>query len=243
MACDTLSQHPDGTLLMVLHGEAGADVAHHVEGCAQCAADLRQLRQAEASLHAALYRATCPPSLQLGEFRSGLLPAQETTLLAAHVAVCPHCTQELRQLDAFLAQPDPAPAPSRLDPIVSHVRVLVARLVSGRDSLAQPGQAPAFAALRGDQDGPITYQAGDDRAILEIDEEPGQTGQHLMTGLLAGPTAASAMAHLWRGGVYIATTAVDSYGNFEFSNLDPGVYDLILAGPDVEIHVQSLSVR
>lgn len=242
MASDMITHFPDGALLMVLDGQADPAVVQHVDHCADCAADLQALQQTSTSLLAALYRAACPSSLQLGDYSLGLLPTQESALMETHLASCPHCSAELRQLDAFLAQPEPTPAPSRRESFTGPVRVLIARLASGLDSLGQPAATPAFAVLRGSADGPATYEAGDYRAVIEIDEDLDHPDQRALTGLLVGPTVAGATVNLWRNGKRVAATEVDAYGNFELLRLEPGDYELILAGSDVEIHIQSLPI-
>lgn len=238
-----ITHFPDGALLMVLDGQADPAVAQHVDQCADCTADLQALGRTSTSLLAALYRAACPPTLQLGDYSLGLLSAQESTLLETHLASCPHCSAELRQLDAFLAQPEPAPALSRRQSLAAPVRVLIARLVTGLNSLGQPAATTAFAALRGSDRGPATYEAGDYRAVIEIDDDLDHPDQRALTGLLVGPAVAGATVNLWHNGKRIAATEVDTHGNFELLRLEPGDYDLILAGSNVEIHIQSLTIN
>lgn len=243
MACDTLTQLPDGALLMYLDGETDAITTQHIDQCGDCTASVRQLRQTTFALLGSLFRAACPPSLQLGEYSIGLLTAHETAQIETHLTACPHCSAELRQLDAFMAQPDLVAEPPRQQPNSDRVRVLIARLVSGLSSLGQPAMTPAFAALRGSADGPLTYEAGDYRAVFEIDGDLDRPDRWALTGLLIGPAAAGVSIELWRGGQRMATTLVDAYGNFELLRLEPGDYELILTGSDVEIHIQSLSVN
>lgn len=242
MACDTISTLPAGALLMYLEGEADPVIVQHVDLCSECTASVRQLRKSGSVLRARLFRAACPPSLQLGEYSIGLLSAHETSLIETHLASCPHCSAELRQLDAFMAQPDLAAQPQRLQPDSGALRVLIARLVSGLNSLGQPAMTPAFAALRGGTEGPLTYEAGDYRAVIEIDEDLDRPDRRALTGLLVGPAVGGTSVALWRDGQAIAAAEVDVHGNFELLRLAPGDYDLILTGSDVEIRIQSLSI-
>ncbi len=242
MACETLSRFPDGTLLMVLHGDADPAAVRHVDGCADCTAELKQLRRANSRLLSALYRSDCPPSLEIGEFRSGLLAASDRARVAAHLTTCPHCTRELRDLDRFLAQTDAPTLPERVAALQGQVKVLIARLANGF-SLTQPGLAPAFAGLRGDYSEALTYQAAEYRVICEVDQDEQQMQRRVLTGLVTGPQAALTSAHLWRDGQVSAQASIDSFGNFEFPHLEPGDYELILSGGDTEIHVQSLPIE
>ena len=242
MACDIITHFPDGALLMVIDGVADPAVSQHVAQCADCTADLKLLRETTTTLLASLYRATCPTSLQLGEYSLGLLPTQESTLIESHLVSCPHCSAELGQLDAFMAEPEPMPAPSRSESLAEPVRMFIARLVSGLNSLGQPAITPAFAALRGSVDGPVTYEAGEYRAVIEIDEDLDRPDQRALTGLLIGPSVAGVAANLWQHGKRVATTEVDAFGNFELLGLEAGDYELILSGSGIEIHIQSLPV-
>ena len=207
MACDTFTQFPDGALLMVLDGEADPALIRHIDQCADCTARLRQLRQTNSALRTSLFRAACPPSLQLGEYSVGLSSASETTLIETHLAMCPHCAAELRQLDAFMALPDLVVEPSRPQPLGERVQVLIARLVSGLNSIGQPAMTPAFAALRGSIEGPVTYEAGQYRAVIEIDGDLDRPDRYALTGLLIGPAVGGVSVELWRGGQRLATTA------------------------------------
>ncbi|MEZ4768233.1 MAG: hypothetical protein R2844_07390 [Caldilineales bacterium] len=141
-----------------------------------------------------------------------------------------------------MAQPEPAPAASRSEALAGPVRVVIARLVSGLNNLGQPAAAPAFAGLRGSIDGPTTYEAGDHRAVIEIDEDLDQAGRRALTGLLVGPAVAGVAVNLWRSGMRVASTETDAFGNFELLGLESGDYELILSGSGVEIHIQSLPV-
>ncbi len=126
MACDTLTQLPDGALLMYLDGETDAMTTRHIDQCVDCTASVQQLRQTTSALLGSLFRSACPPSLQLGEYSIGLLTAHETAQIETHLTACPHCSVELRQLDAYMAQPDLVVELSRPQPLGQRVQVLIA---------------------------------------------------------------------------------------------------------------------
>lgn len=60
-------------------------------------------------LQASLYRHECPPALTLSDYQMRLLPQQEQSKVASHVARCPHCQAELERLELFLAPNAAAP--------------------------------------------------------------------------------------------------------------------------------------
>jgi anti-sigma factor RsiW len=193
----------------------------------------------ENRLTAALYRATCPDTSELGEYHLGMLSGPQAAIVEQHLDECPYCSREVAQLDAFMEQVKPDLAYSTAE----RIKIWIARLVP--DVQAGPGSpAPAF-AMRGvaeDEAGDrsLVFEAGEVQLMIEIQDEPGDTGRKAIIGLVIGIDPAGAEARLWQEGQPVATTAVDDLGNFSFSNLDSGHYELILAGAETEIHVQEL---
>lgn len=230
-------------LLMALDNQAAPEVAMHLShcpGCQQRANDLSSLQQAVAS---SLFRVDCPSSLELGEYQLGLLPPERSIAIARHASLCPHCTQEIEALVTFMAQPEPLAqvAPSRT--ASARLRVLVAQLVSGMASAgAPPSLAPAFAGLRGDDDGPLTFEAGEAQVIIEVQDDELHTGRKAMMGLLLGLENEAVTVHLWRDQRPVASTAVDALGNFIVDNLAPGQYELFVSAESQEIHVQDVPI-
>ena len=50
-----------------------------------------------------LYRADCPPAIELGDYQLGLLlDKMRVAFVRQHVVECPHCSQELAMLDGYL---------------------------------------------------------------------------------------------------------------------------------------------
>jgi hypothetical protein len=240
MACDYVSRLPEGAVLAAIDGAGDQAIREHIDQCVDCAAEVEQLRRASSLLSVRLFRAACPSSLDLGEYSLKLLPAERAASVASHVAACPHCTLELRQLHAFLAQPEPPAKPSPVEALFQPVRVLVAELARGLNALGQP--APAFAALRGQSSAPVAYQADGHRVLIEIAQDDDQPGRRMLTGLLTTPANGQARAYLWRQGSLLQTHPIDDLGNFEMSGLEPGHYELILAAGDFEVHIQSLPI-
>ena len=189
------------------------------------------------SLKAALYRITCPDSATLGNFHLGLLPGNEATTISAHLAICPHCTQEVSQLEVFLAETaaslEPTPA--------ERIKVWIAkRLPGGGQTRAMLG-TPAF-AMRGGDTGPLMYEAGDAQLSLEVQDDPEHPGRKSILGLVLGIETDDVEAKLIKDDEVVTAVLLDPIGNFTFSNLDPGNYELNVSGPPIEIHVQELVI-
>jgi hypothetical protein len=245
MICKNKPQLDDVELLMAVDGTASPEVAMHVSQCSPCSQRAAELATAHQIATARLFRAACPPSLELGEYHLGLLPAAVTAPIQQHVAICPHCQQELVQLTSFIDAPDPYLRPAMSDSIKRHVKVLVARLTNGPQLgglFGQPAMTPAFAGLRGVESGPLTYEAGDAQVILEVQDCDARSGLRALIGLVVGMPGQQAEVHLWRDEQRLTTVALDVLGSFTFDNLAPGRYELFVTGELDEIHIQDLQV-
>lgn len=215
----------------------------HLSHCPGCQQRANQLNGQQQTLALRLFRSACPSSLELSEYQMGLLPPERSLSIARHASKCPHCSQEIEALLVFMAQPDPLAQPELPKTASARLRILVARLVSGAaGAVAPPALAPAFAGLRGADDGPLTYQAGDAQVILDILDDEQQPGRKAIFGLVLGLADTAATIHLWRDQQPVGRTAVDSLGNFVIADLPPGQYELFVTGESDEIHIQDLTV-
>jgi len=193
----------------------------------------------EKRLTVALFRATCPDTIELGEYHLGMLSEPRATFVEQHLGECPYCSREIAQLDAFLTQVKPDLEYSTAE----RIKIWIARRIPDfPDAVGAP--APAF-ALRGAAENEaggrsLVFEAGDAQLMIEIQDEPGETGRKTIVGLVIGIDPAGVEARLWLEGRPVAAAAVDDLGNFTFSDLGPARYELILAGAGVEIHVQEL---
>lgn len=195
------------------------------------------MAQFDDSLKAALYRITCPDSAALGNYHLGLLPDEAAASIAKHVAICPHCTQEIAQLEAFLVETAVSLQPTTTE----RIKVWIAqRLPTGGASWGQLG-APAF-ATRGGNAGPLMYEAGDAQLSLEVQDDPEHPGRKSILGLVLGIATSDAEAKLLRGNLPETAVSLDDGGNFTFTNLAVGAYQLIVSGPEIEIHVPELTI-
>jgi hypothetical protein len=183
--------------------------------------------------------------VELGEYHVGVLPRAQAAAVARHLAECPHCTREVAQLKDYLAELATAMEPSPLERIKERARVLVAHLVNGgleAGLLGQPALAPAYAGVRGEEKEPTLYQADDIQVAIEIQEDAEQPDRKVLLGLVIGTEPSGVEAYLWQADQRVAVVSVDELGNFVIPNLAPGSYELILSGPEIEIHIQDLQV-
>lgn len=246
MICTRTPQLDDVELLMALDGGTDAEVKMHVLQCPQCQPRAAELATAQRLATRHLFRAACPPSLELAEYQHKLLPAARSAAIQQHLALCPYCAQELAQLATFLDRPDPYLHPAPWTSLQRRVSVLVARLTGAPQQIAglfgAPPLTPALAGLRGAAEAALTYEAGDLEIILEIQENGGRPGHKTLAGLVMGIDGAGMTAHLWRAEQPVASTGVDTLGNFIFHDLETGRYELILASEPDEVHIQDLLI-
>ena len=185
-----------------------------------------------------LYRIDCPTPEDLGEYHLKMLSDEQTQAVRQHVGLCPHCSRELAQLETYLTDLAPEIAFS----LREKIQILVAKLIpNGLDASLSPAPGPAF-ALRGEVDGPLMYEAGDYQLNLEIQDDPTKTGHKSILGLLIGGDDSVFEAQLWQNGRFLQQTNIDDLGNFVFSGVQPGTYDLVLSQHVTEIHVQAFQI-
>ena len=234
MACVSPPELEDSALLAYLDGEADPQVAAHLEHCAHCRERADRLARVQARLTAQLYRVACPSPQELGEYHLGVLPRDRAAAVSRHLAACPHCAREVEQLRGYLdiLAPDVKPGP------LDRIRVLVARLAD----LGSRTPTLAYAGTRGEEKGLRIYQADGAQIAVEVQEDAGRHDRRVLLGLVTGTALRELTAHLWQAGQRVTTVPVDDLGNFVIPDLAPGQYELILSGPQVEIHIQSLDI-
>jgi hypothetical protein len=243
MACVSPPELDDRTLLIYIDGQATPDIIAHIERCSHCRERARRLAGLEDRLTTQLYRIDCPSPSDLGEFHLGMLPAAQAEAVRRHLGECPHCWREIAQLESYLTDLAPTLEPGPLEHVVERVRVWVARLV-GRGPLGQPALSPAFASVRGGEQEPLIYEAGEVQVIIEIQEDVDQPDYRTILGLVIGLTPSQELkAHLWTAEQRLATVPVDELGNFILPNVRCGRYELMLSGPEIDIHIQDLEIE
>ena len=241
MPCISPPELDDRQLLTYLDGEADHQAASHLERCPHCREKAHRLARLQNRVTAQLYRITCPPPAELGEYYLDMMPRDQAASVAQHLAQCPHCSRELAQLKDYLGE---LTSDLEFSPL-ERVRVLVARLVRGRwetGPLAAPALAPAYAGIRGEEEGPYVYQTDDVEVVIDVQDDTEQQDRKVLLGLVTGMDTRGLKAHLWQVDQLVTTASVDDLGNFVIPHLAPASYELILSGPEVEIHLQTLEI-
>jgi hypothetical protein len=226
--------------------EASPAVIQHVDRCAHCRTRAEDLAKLQLTLTERLFRATCPLPEELGEYQLGLTTPSRKVAIAQHLLDCPHCRAEMDQLASFLDQPDPQLKPGIVEQAIGPIKVLIANLLSGPSSLLAPGKqplSPALAGVRGDQEEPFVYRAGDIQIMLQIQPDAQQVERRALLGLIMGMANPQAMrAILYQQSQRKTSVDVDDLGNFVIGDLSPVQYELILTSTDTEIHIQDVDL-
>jgi hypothetical protein len=175
-----------------------------------------------------------------------MLPQDQTAAVGQHLTECLHCTREVAQLKDYLVELTPTQEFRPLEQIKQRVNVLVARLANGGSRtglLVQPALAPTYAGVRGGKEEPYLYQVDDVQIAVEVQDDAEKPGRWVILGLVIGMEPAGLEAHLWQAEQRVATVTVDELGNFVIPDLAPRNYELILSGPEIEIHIQELEIE
>ena len=246
MSCFRTPQLTEIELLMALDGEADPELTMHIAQCPDCRARGEQLQAFDHRLSHRLFRATCPPSVELGEYHLGFVPTATSAAIKHHLAECPFCSQELAQLAAYMDQPDPFLRSDPLGAVKRSVKFLVGRLTSGptvHNRIGGPAFAPALAGLRGALDSPLIYEVDDIQVTLEVQDDAALADRKAVIGLIVGIGEMGGLhAELWHDGEHIAGVPLDEIGNFAFNQLIPAEYELFISGNDLDVHIESLSL-
>jgi len=243
----------DKKLLEFLDDLPDSETASHLERCPYCREKADALALLQNRLGARLSRITCPSSTELGEYHLsklwlelrethiGMLSPLQMLTITAHLRECPHCTREVAELGQFLGTEKPMSETG----IVDKIQLLVARLVGGVSNAGSAGLdqiSPGFASLRGENDGPVIYQANHIQISIDIRDDTEKPGRKVLLGLVTGLESGGFTIQARLEGEIVATSPIDEIGNFFIPLLIPGLYELTLIGASIEVRIQSLPV-
>jgi anti-sigma factor RsiW len=235
----------DLELHQFVEGDAEPAVVAHLQTCQYCRDRALQLRRMQSRLKHGLFRVDCPPPELLSAFKLHLLDKAGSTVIEAHLALCPHCAAEMADLTAL--SPEAIHAQDNLpSQLHNRIRVTMARWIKSFG-----GGAPMLglqpAALRGNADAPFVFEdeEGNEISIALAARQAGQTN-HRLTGLVVrneGEQAASAgTVFVLQAGRSFGSTPIDALGNFDMELPASGDYDLIASLGDVEVHLPTIHI-
>lgn len=232
--CIAPPEIPESDLLRHLGGERDLETSEHLQRCEHCTGRLEDLRRALAGLARKVYRAECPPAMELTGYHLGELEAGDRRRVQEHLALCAACREELAGFRQFLDATEIEPIEET--GILERAGVWVSSLFAG----GADRTSPAAAGLRGEAEVVRVYQAGEFQVTLSILPETG--GSLSVTGLLSGVSPDGWTAELWHAVLRVSVVETNPGGEFHFEAVPPGAYTLILDGPQGEVHIQDLQI-
>ena len=242
MKCIAPNEISGEKLLTYGDGEADQSILDHIRCCPYCAQQARAITTDQLALRTLFYRIECPDAHTLGEFHLGLFSADEQAALEDHLRTCADCAAEIADLDHFLqALPIDPPTPSLKRPL----KRMVARLTPAYTGSENQHPVPAF---RGAAAAPAdVYLADDIKVVVGLEEDGLRTGRKMLLGFTARegkPIDSLSGAHveLSHRGESIALEQVDALGNFVFSDLTSGEYELLLSTDQELVVIEAIAI-
>jgi hypothetical protein len=234
MNCIAPPELEDAQLLMYLDGDAKPAVGAHIEQCAFCREKAGHLERVELELKRLSFRGSCPSAHELRDYYFSLLSRPRLEEITEHLVICPHCTHELLVDYADL----PRPIPEKSIGLLEQIRLLVAQLIPSGQSLQ-----PAYAWRGGaEKKSRVIYRANDIQVSISLRSQFENSDSAQLDGLVTGIPLNDLRVSLWEGDTLLSIEEVDKAGNFEFMDLSPREYDLVLNSPDVKVRIPSVSL-
>jgi hypothetical protein len=229
---------------LLAYGDGGADeiAVEHIDQCPYCAERALALATDQLALRILFHRVECPDAHTLSEFHLGLLTADEGAATKHHLESCPHCTTEVKELDRFLQE---VPIALVVPPVQGQVKRLVARLAPSPPDPAT--QQPALAFRGAAAVPPDVYLAENIRMVVGLEADGLHAGRKMLLGFTTREgkpieSLTGARVQLSRRGQTVAMEQVDTLGNFMFSDLSSGEYELVLFTDREQVVIETILI-
>jgi anti-sigma factor RsiW len=213
--------------------EANPETALHLTKCPYCRERAEALERLQKRLTKRLYRVACPSPMELGEYHLHLLPASQMLVVRQHLNECPHCSQEVAELDEFLNTQEAG--------VLGKAKGILARLLGESAETRLPG---GLEALRGEAKGPMTFEA--DGVLITLDVQAGAAGRASLVGQVAADDQdqwTGSIVRLQQSGIPQATVLLDDLGAFRYEDAHPGSIELTITSPyGVEVQIPSINI-
>jgi hypothetical protein len=242
MKCIAPTAISEEQLLAYVDGEGDEETIAHIQSCAHCAQRVQSYATDQALLRLVFHHIECPDAQILAEYHAGLLSTDQQTAVEDHLKICVACSREIADLDRFLTEVPLIPISQTL---VGQLKRIIARKIpASTDSMLQQ---PALAFRGATSAPPDTYQADDIKLMVGLEADGLQAGRKMILGLTSreGQSLASlagAQVQLRRGETTIAVEEVDNLGNFVFTGLLSGNYELILTTNREQVVIETVTV-
>ena len=245
MNMDKNAEFSDSDLLMFIDGEMDEFTAEAIRQSSAAMERVALLARSEERLGAVLNQATRPDSTVLGEYLLGMLDRDEMAVVAQYLAQNPTAQAEVNQMAGFL---DDLGHNMAFEPItsngISRIRLLVAHLLDDLQDAFGPGAGSqlAMAGMRGNDTGPLQYEAEEFQISVDIKEDSEMPGARVILGLMLGAEPAGWQVELRQEGQRLAVEPIDELGNFTFTGVHPGRYTMRIGDGQTEVHIEAFDV-
>ena len=239
MNCISSPALDDAQILSYVEGEADDMVVAHLNQCQYCNDRAKHWTLLQGRLRKKLYRASCPTTVELGDYHLGLLSAPQALIVSQHLRECLLCKREVADLEDFLA--DRIPEVN----LFKAAKVIIARLVSGNIDSGTQGKngltQVSVHVLRGEAKGPLTFKA--DGIVIVLDVQPTRDGMANILGQVAADSTGD--QDQWTGGSAELRqenstdfyTTLDDLGSFQYQDVIPGPKELQITKKDGSLTV------
>lgn len=202
----------------------------------------------EQKLNQHLFRHNCPDPLVLGEYHLDLLDASDRGPVADHLSLCPRCRREVAQLAGFLQATTTADADAvrPAEPtLLEQVKIYLLDLLAPLEGEEAGAPAPVWRAGEDNLQEQTQFRvrrAGE--YLVSITIQPGLQGQQrLIVGDVVhmeqpGATFDEWTVHFWQSKRLERVMPLDPSGSFVLETEQAAPFEVILSGPDIEIHLQ-----
>jgi hypothetical protein len=205
--------------------------------------EVKYMRTLATTARQRLLRYDCLRTETIVSLAAGACSPAERANAEAHLRICARCTEEFQFAQSAEAMPDPLlgwTAPTMVERLATHVRRLIARLVSDIPTVATPALA-----LRGVPVGerPQIFEAED--ITVSVTAERTRKGM-LVTGIISAQpdlTLEGVLVRLVVPGAEAVVTEEVEQGAFQVGPVPVGVYDLEITLPDRVIVIEGLQLR
>jgi len=208
----------------------------------------------ENKLKAIMYRHDCPSKMDLGEYDLGILISPRREEITLHAVTCPLCQADLVQIRQFMAISPIDEPPVKLKkeaklPLIEKIKIVVVDLVSPPANLQISTSLQP--AMRGEENDMLTrvFQIESYIIALSLMKDLSSWQKQQIIGDISPASGSEEnfrnwTIYLWRAGKLLATSPVDRDSHFFFEDIqvENKPHELILSGPEVQIHLQNLQM-
>jgi hypothetical protein len=233
MNCTFNSPLTDDQIDAVINRQADEEVLHHLTRCEFCHETVTKIALVERGLTSLFYRLDCPSPQELQEYSFGFLPPERTAQIESHLALCPHCQEELTSGEDWMAHefdhpfedaPVSKPKPR---PGASYLNYMPGQAAHRYKSTHAIPTEPDRPVLRGETPETFMFSEGDVTVFVELQAV---AGGHVLTGQILDienqDRWADTIIEVWQADTLYATAFLDADYQFSIGLRLSGLFEI-----------------